>query len=516
MDVDITLENYRCFSQQHPAKIEMRPGLTAFVGPNNSGKSSLLRFFYEFRPFFQTIAGNWRGLVVGKNIAPINLPPGVLDFQELFSFNNSNDIRVQIAPGEGPLVTYPPRISLPRGNFGSAMRMELVGGQPIGQGPDGVNFSGTMLSDANFRDVFDDLVNTVYLGAFRNAINTGENYQAYFDVPVGQSFIKHWSQWKTGNVKSLNNAAAQVRADISRIFSFKSFDVSAAFGDERLSFEIDGRPLKDHEVGSGLTQILIVLATVATRQPAYILIDEPELNLHPSLQVKFLMALASYARNGVLFATHSMGLARSVADRIFSVRQVQSGQTEIRKLSETDSLAELLGEMSFSAYREMGFEKILLVEGRSEVKIFQQFLRLFNKDHKIVAVPLNGSSMICPNAEHELSEIRRLCDSIYAVVDSERTAESSEIDPQRRGFQQICEKLGIRCKILDRRATENYFSTESLAKAFPKHSYQQLGPFDRLGTANAGWPKTEGWRAAAEMTKQELLDTDLGGFLEAI
>ena len=49
MEVELTLKNYRCFSDENPVCISIRNGFTALVGVNNSGKSSLLRFFYEFR-----------------------------------------------------------------------------------------------------------------------------------------------------------------------------------------------------------------------------------------------------------------------------------------------------------------------------------------------------------------------------------------------------------------------------------------------------------------------------------
>ncbi len=52
MQVDLVIKNYRCFPDYHPARISIRTGYTAFVGVNNSGKSSLLKFLYEFRPLF--------------------------------------------------------------------------------------------------------------------------------------------------------------------------------------------------------------------------------------------------------------------------------------------------------------------------------------------------------------------------------------------------------------------------------------------------------------------------------
>ncbi len=50
--VNITLKNYRCFSDTKPATVEIGPRFTAFVGPNNSGKSSFPKFFYEFQQFW--------------------------------------------------------------------------------------------------------------------------------------------------------------------------------------------------------------------------------------------------------------------------------------------------------------------------------------------------------------------------------------------------------------------------------------------------------------------------------
>ena len=55
MRIEITLKNYRCFSDEKPATFVIGNGFTAFIGVNNSGKSSLLRFFYEFRHFFASL-----------------------------------------------------------------------------------------------------------------------------------------------------------------------------------------------------------------------------------------------------------------------------------------------------------------------------------------------------------------------------------------------------------------------------------------------------------------------------
>src|SRR5205809_768774 len=58
IDIEVTVKNYRCFPETHPGRIVLSPGFTAFLGVNNSGKSSMLRFFYEFRQMFQLATDN--------------------------------------------------------------------------------------------------------------------------------------------------------------------------------------------------------------------------------------------------------------------------------------------------------------------------------------------------------------------------------------------------------------------------------------------------------------------------
>ena len=164
----------------------------------------------------------------------------------------------------------------------------------------------------------------LYIGPFRNALNLGSN-EDYFDIKVGQRFIQQWRDYKTGPLKRNNEIAYRITEDIKRIFGFSDLEINPSVDDRTLQVFIDGRSYKLTELGSGLTQFILVLANAAFKAPSWILIDEPELNLHPSMQLPFLTTLASYSRNGVMFATHSIGLARATADLVYSVRKCDEG-----------------------------------------------------------------------------------------------------------------------------------------------------------------------------------------------
>jgi predicted ATPase len=520
MDIELTLKNYRCFPESKPVRIVLRKGFTSFVGVNNSGKSSLLKFFFEFRELFRLWSLPSGHLISALSGSPVgfSFARSIFDPQHDVFFNSNSgnlviDVRLLFAPGDvysNPQL-IPNAIVLTILRKTNTFRAEAIMSDgplivPSGQG----SLSGTLLSFGGrfradlqaFFDAFSSLVDTLYIGAFRNALNVGTK-EDYFDIQVGQSFIQQWASYKTGAIKKQNDAAYKVQTDIQRIFGFEDLEINAAPNNLALQVRINGLSYNLMELGSGLTQFILVLANASINQRKYILIDEPELNLHPSLQLDFLTTLGSYATEGVLFATHSVGLARAIGDWRYSVRWASDKTSEVAELDSTPRLSEFLSDLGFSGYRELGFGKILLVEGKTDVKTMQQLLRLC------------GHTMINASSEDELAEITRIADEIYAVIDSERTAADAPLERGREEFRSTCKKLKIKCHILERRAIENYFSPGAVLKVRGE-KWQALEPYQKVGDAWPGWSKNQNWRVAREVTRDELAGTDLGVFLEAL
>jgi AAA domain, putative AbiEii toxin, Type IV TA system len=258
----------------------------------------------------------------------------------------------------------------------------------------------------------------------------------------------------------------------------------------------------------------MALGNAATSMPPLILIDEPETNLHPTLQIDFLLKLAQYATVGCLFSTHSVGLARSVAERIFTIQRSANGPI-VRPFEATPSYSESLGELSFSSFRDMGCDRILLVEGVTDVKVVQQFLRLVEKEHSTVILPLGGDQLVTGAREMELQELRRLSQNIVALVDSERPSAGAPPAERRVKFEEVCKKVGFDVCLTERRAIENYFPDYAIKAAFGP-SFAQLTPYELLGEHANGWSKSDSWKIAHHMKKSDLLSTDVGKFLERI
>ena len=538
MHVEIILKNYRCFSDSKPVKFSLDKGFISFVGANNSGKSTILKFFYEFRGIFK-ILSDQRNLVkftklLTGQFQQFEKPASIAHIEELFCNTNNRDIEIcfkfknakAIEKDETPFSSQM-NIIIPRGTeykFG----IELYSNEGIValNNEDSLQYNGTKLCIGNkpiiemsdSLQLLKNLNNTLYIGAFRNInnlVSSDKSNPKYFDIDVGIAFVQAWRNFKMGTIHKDNEDAYKVIKDIEHIFEFSNLDINPSASVNTLKLLINGKSYFLSEVGSGIAQFILVLVNVAMKKPSYILIDEPELNLHPSLQLDFLTTLGSYAREGVLFATHSIGLARSSADKIYSIHLIDGEKRNVSEFEATANLVEFLGELNFSGYKELGFDKILLVEGPTDVKTIQQFLRCYKVDHKIVILPLGGKSRINGSIGPELEEIKRISEKIYVLIDSERTAPGEELQPRLKEFIKVCEQAGVKCHVLERRAIENYF-TDRAVKMVKGDKYHALSPYDRRDKISPGVNKNDNWRIAREMNSEEFEASDLGFFLNSL
>jgi hypothetical protein len=176
-------------------------------------------------------------------------------------------------------------------------------------------------------------------------------------------------------------------------------------------------------------------------------------------------------------------------------------------------LAQLVGALSFTGSAALGFDRILLVESPTDGLALQQFLRLKGKDHRVLTLPLGGSTLIngTSTTEMQLTDLKRITPRISALVDSERSSATAVPPPERQAFAALCGRIGISCHVTTYRAIENDFWQATLDRAFGS-GRTALGPFDRLPAG--AWPKALNWKATREMSAAELDATDLGPFLE--
>ena len=533
---ELEVHNLRSFTGK-PARLELDGGFTALLGINNAGKSSLLRMFWELRPVFGILqaafeqpvpAANASGLLQGTPLGQsLQLAPG----ERIFSTGAPGDLtltlRFGVSPHDPDDPFWPQMATITQNrSYGISVSVETAEGR-FPESPDKPVSAVANSPDAEARRLYETsgrrvdvqpigeaarfLMNAMYIGPFRNAINVGAG--DYFDIRIGDAFIAQLHELKSGSSPEANEAIYRMTRELQRIFGFEELEINPT-PDGRLQLNIDGFSYRSSEIGAGFAHFLLVAANVLTRQPTLLLIDEPELNLHPALQLDFLLLLGSYAPGGVIFATHSVGLARSAAERVYVVTR-DAGVSQLTPYEDTPGLAALTGQLGFGGRTDLHFDGILLVEGVTEVKVFQQLLRLYHNEHRYVIVPLAGNALINAKADNELAELRRLSDQIFAVIDSERSQADASLAANRAQFAAICEDLSISCTVLQRRAIENYFPEHAVRATYGPQA-RALGPYELPKEAGFGWNKARNWKVARGIRKVDLQGTDLAQLLERL
>lgn len=200
----VTLKNYRPFADSAPLRIAIEPGFTALVGPNNSGKSSFLRFIYESREIWRPF-GERSHIINYANGTPNAEVIGVGDPAEIFHNQNDRPITIAVEFGTARSQALAKvELTLHRPTPGNSPPMStkvyahgsdepLQGLSPVTAAIDGVTVEAVQGRDARIADVrpfsafATELRDSVYVGPFRNAITEGK--ASYFDLSIGTSFI---------------------------------------------------------------------------------------------------------------------------------------------------------------------------------------------------------------------------------------------------------------------------------------------------------------------------------------
>ncbi len=174
---------------------------------------------------------------------------------------------------------------------------------------------------------------------------------------------------------------------------------------------------------------------------------------------------------------------------------------------------ETLGEMSFSAWREIGCDGVLFVEGPSEIKVFSEWLRLLGLHRNWALLSLGGSETIHAAGVDAIKQVLAIHPNVAVIIDSERDAVDEPLETKRATFVKACMDASIPCHATERKATENYFTQKAITEAIGGNA-RSLEAFERLSTH--GWGKRDGLKISAKMTVAELDKTDIGEFLRGI
>lgn len=497
----ITFKNYRSIPFDNPITLEIKQGITFILGINNIGKSNILKFFYEFNNLKHSI-----GQSIVSHIQ-VNTLDSLPVSQILNQKNYTRDLEIELVVDN---VIFDFKFK-PVNNDYSVQTFNVTCNKPN---------SEDQTINREELGIFSELFsNTLYIASFRNASfnSTG----TYYNIQIGTQFIVNWDEWANGENTIKRNKISELVKELKELFAFTIFEISVNPQKTKLIIKNENGSFFLDELGGGISHFIIVLGNALIQEPSFVLIDEPENALHPKLQQTFVTALASKSKYGLIATSHSIGLARSVADNIYHLGKNEENNRlslEDFGISYKPTLINTINELGYSQFVEIGGNNILLVEGRTDIKSFKEILKKYKIEHHFILIDLGGSNFINGDSYEELEELKRLNAKSYSVIfDSEISQEGGEMQQKFKDFKSNCEKLNFNIFETEFHSTENYITQEAINKVIGPN-YPVLGKYESLESPerkenNTKWGKSDNWKMFKEMTKVDFKGTKLDAFI---
>ncbi len=218
--------------------------------------------------------------------------------------------------------------------------------------------------------------------------------------------------------------------------------------------------------GAGIRESLRLILDLELKNPQLVLIEEPEIHLHPGLSRVVVTYLREKARNIQMFiTTHSTDFVDSVSFKnVFLVSRDAQNKTACLPVEADEGASQIPAELGLRLSTVFMYERLVFVEGPSDEKVLRELARKLDLDlakWEVGFVYMGGVRNFAHfAAEATLDLLSRRRIQMWFVTDRD---ESEEAEVKR-----MVDRLGGRAKltVLRKRELENYLVNEAAIVAF--------------------------------------------------
>lgn len=173
---------------------------------------------------------------------------------------------------------------------------------------------------------------------------------------------------------------------------FQDIQMSEDLFRSNVETETGKEPLK--RMGDGFKRLFVILFYLYHPYYSIILIDEPELHLHPTVIKKFLKILNSHEKTQVLMTTHHPTMVQAkFLDKTWRVARNKNKSTAIYKFNQKKLDVEIdrfVQEINDDNSAMLFADKVLLVEGVSDSILMRGLIDKFHKKPEDIKVVYAG------------------------------------------------------------------------------------------------------------------------------
>lgn len=339
----ITGFNINNFKGLKSIKVEKCGPINAFIGKNNSGKSSILHGL-DIACLALSIH-SWDNFQPKLTIKDLINDAGL--FEVNFQFEDGSNITVNSTPSYGPKFSTQPS---------EAQKLKSI----------------LILPDTGSNMLH--RYHRTPLQVIQNVENKNFTEINSLEILYAIKFYSHRNERGLipKSYEDIVNEISNYFPDIEKVVSDRTEQDIAT-----LTYEEYGKRLDILYSGSGLKHFIDVLIKVTLSGASIVLLDEPELGLHPDLQRKFmdyLLKLVNDKGIQIFMATHSQVLLNYSHFIKFNRVVNNKGIREVIPVKE-DVVQTVISDLGIRPSDIFNHDICLLVEGASEVVFFEYIIR---------------------------------------------------------------------------------------------------------------------------------------------